>query len=145
MTDKINNIINSNALSGYFVCFADQCPLHDDCLRWKVGQHLPTDLKACTCVNPRFEKIMTEECPMYEPAHKQRFAKGMYYIFTDDMPVRVINFVRDALVAKYNRTYYFEYRSGKRLMPPAMQEEIRELFRRAGWTQEVKFDEYVEL
>ena len=26
------------ALSGYIVCFADQCPMHADCLRWKVGQ-----------------------------------------------------------------------------------------------------------
>jgi hypothetical protein len=24
----------------YLVCFVDQCPLHDHCLRWLVGQYV---------------------------------------------------------------------------------------------------------
>ena len=43
-----------------------------------------------------------------------------------------------------NRTYYFEYRNGSRLIPPALQENIRNLFRESGWTEEVQFDSYVE-
>ena len=33
---------------------------------------------------------------------------------------------------------------GARLIPPVMQEEIRQLFREAGWSGEVHFDGYVE-
>jgi hypothetical protein len=31
-----------------------------------------------------------------------------------------------------------------RLIPPALQENIRKLFRDNGWTEEVMFDDYVE-
>lgn len=72
-------------------------------------------------------------------------ARGMTRTFTDDMPLKVIKAVRNALMMKYNRTYFFEYRNGTRLIPPAMQQEIRDLFLRAGWQQEVQFDEYVEI
>ena len=37
-----------------------------------------------------------------------------------------------------------EYRNGTRLIPPALQEKIRDLFRANGWTGEVTFDGYVE-
>ena len=36
------------------------------------------------------------------------------------------------------------YRNGSRLIPPALQEAIRNLFRDNGWTEEVQFDGYVE-
>jgi hypothetical protein len=36
------------------------------------------------------------------------------------------------------------YRNGSRLIPPALQENIRDLFRENGWTEEVQFDSYVE-
>jgi hypothetical protein len=42
------------------------------------------------------------------------------------------------------RTYYFEYRNGTRLIQPALQEAIRNLFRENGWNEEVQFDGYVE-
>ena len=146
----MNEIMNEQeffqqkALSGYIVCFADQCPMHEDCLRWKVGQHQPTNVSTCLCVSPRYEKALTQDCDLYQCAHKLRFAKGMTQIFTDDMPQKVENYVRTELVKKHNRTYFFEYRNGTRLISPEMQEEIRNLFRRAGWQQEVHFDEYVE-
>ena len=64
--------------------------------------------------------------------------------FTDDMPLRVVKYVRHTLIARQNRAYYFEYRNGKRLIHPTLQEEIRTLFRQAGWNGEVKFDGYIE-
>ena len=36
------------------------------------------------------------------------------------------------------------YRNGTRLIPPALQENIRNLFRVNEWTDEVTFDGYVE-
>ena len=75
---------------------------------------------------------------------KVRFAKGMMNTFTSDMPKRVEPAVRQGIISLTNRTYYFEYRNGSRLIPPALQEDIRNLFRKSGWTDEVKFDSYVE-
>ena len=75
---------------------------------------------------------------------KVRFAKGMTHTFTSDMPKRVEPAVRQGIISLTNRTYYFEYRNGSRLIPLALQEDIRNLFRKSGWTDEVKFDGYVE-
>ncbi len=68
----------------------------------------------------------------------------MMNIFSNDMPRRVESAVRQGIIALTNRTYYFEYRNGSRLIPPALQQAIRDLFCTNGWTDEVEFDGYVE-
>ena len=82
--------------------------------------------------------------PYRQYHQKVRFAKGMTKTFTDEMPRRVEPAVRQGIIGLTNRTYYFEYRNGSRLIPPALQEDIRNLFRTNGWTDEVEFDGYVE-
>ena len=69
---------------------------------------------------------------------------SMPHIFTSDMPKRVESTVRYDIIAMTNHTYYYEYRNGSRLIPPALQENIRALFRENGWTGEVQFDSYIE-
>lgn len=96
------------------------------------------------CVNPHFEGVATDECPLYRNDQKVRFAKGMLHLFSDDMPRRVEPAVRYGIIDQTNRTYYFEYLNGSRLIPPALQEHIRNLFRQNGWTGDVNFDSYVE-
>ena len=82
-------LLIKQAKEGYTVCYADQCPLHNHCLRWLVGQHVPTTRSSYHCVNPHFEGVASDDCPMYRNDQKVRFAKGMLHIFTDDMPKRV--------------------------------------------------------
>jgi hypothetical protein len=68
----------------------------------------------------------------------------MLHTFTSDMPKRLEPAVRMGVIGLTNRTYYYEYRNGSRPIPPALQEDIRQLFRENGWTEEVMFDGYVE-
>jgi hypothetical protein len=68
----------------------------------------------------------------------------MMHIFNNDMPRKVEPFVRTNLIASHCKTYYYEYRNGTRLISPATQEEIRGLFREAGWKEDIRFDSYVE-
>jgi hypothetical protein len=68
----------------------------------------------------------------------------LLYLFVNVLPKRVEPAVRYGVIGLTNRTYYFEYRNGSRLIPPALQEDIRKLFRDNGWTEEVKFDGYIE-
>ncbi len=137
-------LLIEKAQEGYAVCNMESCPLREHCLRWLTGQYVPNTRSTYRCVNPRFEGVATADCPMYRNDQKVRFAKGMLHIFTDDMPKRVESEVRYEVIAMTNRTYYFEYRNGSRLIPPTLQEQIRDLFRERGWTGEVKFDAYVE-
>lgn len=137
-------IFKEKAVSGYTVCFAAQCPLKDRCLRWKVGQQMPDTQSSYHCVNPHYQGVATEHCPLFRQSEKVQFAQGMMHIFNADMPRRVEPYVRSHFIASHCKTYYYEYRNGERLISPAIQEEIRDLFREAGWNQEVHFDGYVE-
>ena len=142
MTDY--ELLSQKAGEGYMVCFKEDCPFHEGCLRWKVGQFVPATQLRCNCVNPHHESAGTAHCEMYRPGEKVLMAKGMTHIFTDDMPRGLEPFIRTTLIEHWRRTAYFEYRNGTRLIPPALQEAIRNLFRENGWTEEVQFDGYVE-
>ena len=137
-------LLIKKAKEGYTVCYVNECPLRTQCLRWQVGQHVPNTNSTYNCVNPHFEGVATDNCPMYRSDQKVRFAKGMLHIFNGDMPKRVEPAVRYGVIRLTNRTYYFEYRNGSRLIPPALQEAIRDLFRENGWTEDVQFGGYVE-
>lgn len=137
-------LLIEKAKTGYTVCYHDHCPLRTQCLRWQVGQHVPDTNCTYTCVNPHFNGVATENCPMYRNDQKVRFARGMLHTFTSDMPRRIEPAVRYGIIRLTNRTYYFEFRNGSRLIPPALQENIRNLFRENGWTTAVQFDGYVE-
>ena len=113
-------------------------------MRLLAGPYVPHDHSTYRCVNPHFEGVASAECPLYRNDQKVRFAKGMLQTFNDDMPKRLETAVRIGIIRKTNRTYYFEYRNGSRPIPPALQEETRRLFRVNKWTEEVKFDSYVE-
>ena len=141
---KEQEIFKEKAVSGYTVCFAAQCPLKDRCLRWKVGQQMPDTKSSYHCVNPHYQDVATAHCPLFRQSEKVQFAQGMMHIFNADMPRRVEPYVRSHFIASHCKTYYYEYRNGERLISPAIQEEIRDLFREAGWNQEVHFDGYVE-
>ena len=141
---KEQEIFKEKAVSGYTVCFAAQCPLKDRCLRWKVGRQMPDTKSSYHCVNPHYQDVATAHCPLYRQSEKVQFAQGMMHIFNADMPRRVEPYVRSHFIASHCKTYYYEYRNGERLISPAIQEEIRDLFREAGWNEEVHFDSYVE-
>ena len=73
-------LLMKKANEGYTVCYEELCPLRDHCLRWQVGQHVPSTACAYTCVNPNYQGVATTECPMYRKDQKVRFAKGMSYV-----------------------------------------------------------------
>ena len=144
MTNKEQELFKTKAVNGYYVCFASQCPLKEQCLRYLSGQQMPDDKYFYSCVNLHSQDVGTEKCSVFRNSEKVKFAKGMMHIFNDDMPKRVEQYVRDRLIASHCRTYYYEYRNGERLISPAIQQEIRRLFQEAGWSGEVVFDSYIE-
>ena len=121
-TTNTTDIFKQKALGGYLMCFMNHCPLREQCLHWQVGQHMPQNPPTCICVNPHGEQVATENCKLFRTTQKQRMAKGMEGIFNDDMPKRLEPAIRNELIMRYNRTYFFEYRNGAgnpRPLPPA--------------------------
>ncbi|UKK53909.1 DUF6078 family protein [Prevotella sp. E2-28] len=141
---KEKDIFKEKAENGYIVCFADNCPLKECCLRYLVGQKMPDTTSSYHCVNPRFQDVGTTNCSLFRKAEKVKYAKGMTHLFNEDMPKRVEPYVRQHLINSHCRTYYYEFRNGERLIPPTVQEEIRQYFREAGWNGDVIFDGFVE-
>ena len=141
---KEKEIFKEKAENGYTVCFADHCPMKECCLRYLVGQKMPDATSTYRCVNPRFQDVGTTNCSLFRKADKVTFAKGMMHIFNDDMPKRVEPHVRQSLISNHCRTYYYEFRNGERLIPPSVQEEIRQYFREVGWNGEILFDGFAE-
>jgi len=141
---KEKEIFKEKAENGYTVCFADHCPMKECCLRYLVGQKMPDTTSTYRCVNPRFQDVGTTNCSLFRKADKVTFAKGMMHIFNDDMPKRVESHVRQSLISNHCRTYYYEFRNGERLIPPSVQEEIRQYFREVGWNGEILFDGFAE-
>ena len=143
MTDP--EILRAKAKKNNTMCISDTCPLRQNCLHRIVADYVEEQREHCVYVNHRTPALGTNACPFHRPATKVRMAKGMTRIYTDDMPRRVEHGVRHRFILRYNRTYYFEYRNGTRLISPALQQEIRKLFRSYGWTGPVEFDSYVEV
>lgn len=137
-------LFTEKAANGYTVCYVAGCPLSGQCLRSSVGKYYPSRLTVAKCVNPLHDNVGTDKCPLYRTGSKVQMACGMTRMFTDDMPKSVVSQVRGELMERYKRTTYFEYRKGNKLISPAMQADIRRLFRKAGWDGDVKFDSYVE-
>ena len=138
------DLCRQQAANRYPVCFAEKCPRREQCLRWLVGNHIPDTADVYVCVNLRYKDVATMQCPHFRTMEKKRYAKGMMHIFSDDMPQRVVSYVKNGIIRNHCQTYYYEYRNGSRAISPEVQQEILQLFKRAGWNEPVKFDSYFE-
>ena len=53
MTEQ--EIFKAKVKEGYTICFAEQCPMKERCLRYLVGQQMPDTKSTCHCVNPHYQ------------------------------------------------------------------------------------------
>ena len=123
----------------YLVCFIDNCPLREQCLRWLVGQYADTTLLAYNAINPRNPKIGGEQCEMFRKNQLVMMKRGMTRLYLD-MPGRVEYQIRRLLIQKWGRRQYFEARRGDRLITPAMQDDVLRACRNHGWTGPIVYD-----
>ena len=136
-------LLIQKAKEGYTICCVESCPLHNHCLRWLTGQHVPNTRSAYHCVNPNYEGVATADCPMYRNDQPIRMPLGiakMYY----DMPQRIARPLKQHLIEYFNRKRYYEYHSGYRPVPPVHEEYIRHAAQSYGWTGPIEFGGYVE-
>lgn len=123
----------------YLVCFNQQCPKHEYCLRWMVGQYVPCEQISITCVNPQIEK-KGGECPVYRDSQPQSVAKGMVH-FYDEMPRKLEVAIKNKLIARYTRVGYYSMRKAERPITIDIEREIEKVCRSHGWNDALQFDE----
>ena len=123
----------------YYVCLIDHCPLHDQCLRWLVGQYLEPRLPLCTIVNPRHPKAGTEQCELFRKNQRVVMKRGLMHLYRE-MPGYMEKQIRWQLIAKWTHKKYYEVRKGERLMTPDMQQDVINICRSNGWKGPIVFD-----
>ena len=122
---------------GWQFCFNADCPMHDTCLRYQTGQQLPDDYTWGSAVFP--PSLKDGKCEFYRTDEKVVMATGFVVASNPRMSDMFVSMRRR--LTHYlggNGTYYL-YRNGKKWLSPRQQEDIRRMFRAAGYKEDVVF------
>ena len=113
--------------SGWRYCFNAQCPMKDQCLRFQTALALPDSKNGKCRFFRKDEKVLlaTGFVSKNQPRMNEMFVA---------MRHRLTQYLGG------NGTYYL-YRNGKKWLTPRQQADIRAIFRRAGYKEEVVFGE----
>lgn len=124
-------------------CLNGECLHAADCLRHQVSLRIPSDREAVTIVNPARITPASEGCPYFMPDRLQRFAFGITHLL-DSIPHGDAVVIKQQMIAHFKTHTYYRFLRKERLINPAGQEYIRQLFLKRGLTDEPVYDEYVE-
>lgn len=122
---------------GYMLCFNATCPKCEQCLRYISGLYVPATKTHGTCVYPT--ALQNGECRYYKQIRVIQAAQGFDDLFSD---VRRSDYASmQAELKGYLGTggTFSRYKLGLRILTPEQQEWIRNLFRRYGYSDDVKF------
>lgn len=140
-----------NMPKDYIYCPAADgaCPRAQHCLRAIAYRQLTATEASdkpgtIRIVHPACVARAADGCEYYRDSTPVRFARGMTKLF-DEIPHRLEADIRRRIMACFScRSYYFQSRKGERLITPKEQQDIANVFRRAGMKAEPEFDDYVE-
>ena len=125
------------------LCYIAECSRKAECMRYQMCASAPDDVTKNPCVLPTVLK--KKACPHFHPIKVVRAAVGFHHIF-DEVKEKHHAQMR-AEMAGYlgaGGTFY-RYRNGERLLMPEQQEWIERMFRRYGYTEEIRFDSYKDV
>lgn len=130
-----------NVPPGWQLCFLDECPKKDLCLRQLVGRHLTGDRDFGPAVYPTIKRN-EEGCWLFADSEPKSMAWGLRKIFSevksrDELALR--NQIKQYLGGHSN---YYRYHNGERLLSPEKQEWIINLFQKYGYSENLEFDHY---
>lgn len=131
----------SQVSAGWKFCFNNQCPMHGECLRFQAAQEMPEDREWGSAVFPT--ALKNGQCKFFRKNEKVILATGFVTSnpALNDMFVKLRRQLTTYLGG--NGTYYL-YRNGKKWLSPTQQKGIQEIFRKAGFRDEVTFKEQKE-
>lgn len=143
LTDIEKATLQQQMPAGYMVCFQQDCPLHDSCMRFVAGQNLPDDRQMGNAVFPAARQ--GDQCRYYHKYRVFNGAAGFNTLFNNVLArhsVQLRQAIKDHLGG--NGTYYL-YHNGKKWLTPEQQDWILSLFRRYGYTEDLSFDQYQQM
>ena len=133
----------NDAPSGYALYFNHDCPLHDRCMHYYMGQLAPDDKTSGAAIYPSACK--DGKCRHFANTEKVQFAWGFEGLYKN-LPRNMVSTARQALrnYLGNGMSAYYRIHHGEKLLSPARQQEIINFMARFGSTEGLSFDHYVE-
>lgn len=125
----------------YALCFNKQCPLHEHCVHYVVGQQAPRIRPFGPAVYPW--ALSDGQCEMYREYVPVQMAWGFAHLY-DCLPRHLRSAARYSVQNYFSRGAgpYYRYHHGERKLGPQQQQEIIAIVMRYGSTQTPHFDHY---
>ena len=122
--------------AGWRFCFNSLCPMHGECLRFQAALEMPENREWGSVVFP--PALKNGQCKFFRKDEKVILATGFVTAnpTQNDMFVKLRHQLTTYLGG--NGSYYL-YRNSKKWLSPSQQESIREIFRKAGYRDEVYY------
>lgn len=125
----------------YALCFTDSCPMAASCMRHLAAEHVPDDRERGNAIYPT--ALKDGQCAHFKQVRKLRMAWGLDGLMRD-IKHRDNRPLRSALISCLgSRTTLFRAQKGEHLLTPTEQEQIIQIFKRYGYTDNLLFDHYV--
>ncbi len=136
----MKNIDFKNVPDNWALCFAQNCNLSKECMRYIAGKSVSADLKTATTVLPQLQT--KKGCAVFQKVKEERLAWGFTHIF-DDVTHKQYLVMRKAMEEYLgSRFEYYRYHRGVRKLRAKQQAGICELFAYYGYAKDVVFDHY---
>lgn len=124
------------------VCINEKCRRRNKCLRYLAMQSLPESITSARCLLPR--ALDGSPCKFFVEPKLVRMAKGFGDIFqkvtVGDLPA-----IRSQITGYFgSRSSYYRYKNGEKLLTPKQQQWISDLFKKYGYSPNVKFNSYLD-
>ena len=126
----------------YPVCEHSNCPMAATCLHQMAYSTLMEKEEYLQLINPtRCSK--NKSCRYYRDSKPVTYARGFTNFQKRMYPDQYSTFM-SICIRHWSRNPYFERRRGERALPPDEQAFILKALKKAGVTEEMKFDSYEE-
>ncbi|MBR1682418.1 MAG: hypothetical protein IJ700_03565 [Bacteroidaceae bacterium] len=120
------------------ICFQDDCPRRERCLRHAVALLAPPALTHHATVLPAARE--GDPCSLFATAEPVRLARGMKGIM-QGVPKGQTTDIRQGLYGIFSSCpHFYRYRRGDYDITPEQQERVAALFRKHGITTEPHYD-----
>ena len=127
--------------AGYIYCFNGECPKREGCLRWIAGRQIDQERTFAPTVLPSV--LLMSQCPHYRKAELKRMAWGFDKLFAEVKSKDEPHLRNEINTYLGGNGTYSRYKRGLRLLSPAQQAYIIDLFQKRGYSEGLEFDHYV--
>ena len=115
----------------YAVCFNEQCPQHQQCVRYAAGQAVAKSKTHGSCVYPT--TLKKGKCPMFQQLRTIRAAWGFRTLFADVQKKDYAKLRSEVIFYFSSESDFWRYNRGFYKLTPEQQQEILDIFRKHGY------------